>query len=501
MNSIVRAAYTQWADGQRSVLEHEDGDSDGSSSPLVTRQLAPGAAQRELPGSPRRNGMVLDASLRSIFSMRAAGHLRSRSRSPDKYQGCERPPLLGYELFRGDLVDTLPVAPAPNRMTPGRGQQLIPPSLSNLSLQSASSGTSWQSASSTSSRKHSLELAFDGSPRPKRRLLAETASAATVFRYSAPYAQSGLGTTDGNERRGGFLRRSGAPIQSLLSAADNDGRLPSIPLYLGSECDSGVGASRYPLPDPFCPRPRPSHRANVTSVPIEQQKVQNAKGYSFWRLASPPGVEYTIHEVSREEGASPIPRAPLPRPRAEASAHRASTNTNTGHHASWTRPHSDADSQRVADAEPAEGGSGARSEALRALEGTRMRMGGVKSTQNGDNIRTGGPGEEKPMILCGDRLYSDWAGDWGRLRDSPFSQAAQLLNGFNRRRSAQNPRGRRSVSGRLSPSRGEPGTLDLSSTRLPDHLLGSLGARWALQCECFVLDLDLDLAGRESFVC
>ena len=86
MNSIGRAAYTQWADGQRSVLDDEDGDSDGSSSPLVKRQPAPSAAQRQLPGSPRRNGMVLDASLRSLFSMRAAGDLRSRSRSPDKYQ-------------------------------------------------------------------------------------------------------------------------------------------------------------------------------------------------------------------------------------------------------------------------------------------------------------------------------------------------------------------------------------------------------------------------------
>ena len=107
MNSIVRAAYTQWAHGQRRVLDDEDGDSDGSSSPLVTRQLAPGAVQKELPGSPRRNGMVLDANLRSIFSMRAAGDLRSQSRSPDKCQGCERSRLLSCQLFREDLVDSL----------------------------------------------------------------------------------------------------------------------------------------------------------------------------------------------------------------------------------------------------------------------------------------------------------------------------------------------------------------------------------------------------------
>ncbi len=380
-------------------------------------------------------------------------------------------------------------------MTPGSGQHLIPPSLSDLSLQSASSGTSWQSVSSTSSRKHSLELAFYGSPQPKRRLLAEPASAVTAFRHSVPFAQSSFGT-DGSERRGGSLRRSGAPIQSLLSA-DNNGRLPTMALYLGSECDGGVGASRYPLPDPFCPRPRPSHRANVTSVPIEQQKVRKAKEYSFWRLTTPPSVEYAIHEVSREEAESPIKRAPLPRPRFEASVHRASTNTNTSHHASWARPHSDAHPRRVADTETAEGGGGARLEALYALEGTRMRIGGIKTAYSGENIRVGGSGEEKPIVMCGDRLYSDWAGDWGRLSYKPFSPAAQLLNSFNRRRSAQNTRNRDSVSGGLPPSRWEPGALDLSSTGLPNHLLGSMGARWALQCECFLLDL----TGRKSFGC
>ncbi len=78
--------------------------------------------------------------------------------------------------------------------------------------------------------------------------------------------------------------------------------------------------------------------------------------------------------------------------------------------------------------ETTEGGGGARLEALHALEGTRTRVGEAESTHSGENIRAGGSGEEKPIIMCGDRLYSDWAGDWGRFRSGPFSPATQLLN-------------------------------------------------------------------------
>jgi hypothetical protein len=83
MNNVGKAAYIQWAEEQSRLLD--SGDSDSSSSPLVVKYTA---AQRGLPGSPRRNGMVLDASVRSIFSMRAACSPHNRRQNPDKYQIC-----------------------------------------------------------------------------------------------------------------------------------------------------------------------------------------------------------------------------------------------------------------------------------------------------------------------------------------------------------------------------------------------------------------------------
>jgi hypothetical protein len=83
MNSVGKAAYIQWAEEQSRLLD--SGDSDSSSSPLAVKHTA---AQRGLPGSPRRNGMVLDASVRSIFSMRAACSPHNHRQNPDKYQIC-----------------------------------------------------------------------------------------------------------------------------------------------------------------------------------------------------------------------------------------------------------------------------------------------------------------------------------------------------------------------------------------------------------------------------
>lgn len=76
-----------------------------------------------------------------------------------------------------------------------------------------------------SSRKHSLEVPFDGSPQPKRRLMAEMSSSATSFRYSAPCVETTFGANTTEPRGAGFLRRSGAPLQSFLSAAEED-RIP-----------------------------------------------------------------------------------------------------------------------------------------------------------------------------------------------------------------------------------------------------------------------------------
>lgn len=88
MNSIAKAVHVQWSGGQSTALD--DGDSDSSSSPLVTKHTAAAAAQRGLPGSPRRNGMVLDVNVRSLFSMRASCDSRGGrfSQNPERYQSC-----------------------------------------------------------------------------------------------------------------------------------------------------------------------------------------------------------------------------------------------------------------------------------------------------------------------------------------------------------------------------------------------------------------------------
>ena len=292
----------------------------------------------------------------------------------------------------------------------------MPPSLSDLSLQSASSGTSWQSPSSTSSRKHSLELPFDGSPQPKRRLLAEMAGAAAAFRYSAPCPQSSFGS-DGSERRGGFLRRSGAPIQSLLAATEIDGPSPSIAAYFGSDWERDA-ETWSALHDPFCPRPQPSNRADVTSAPVEQQQVRKKKAYSFWRFTSPPIVESAVPEVCLVEEEPTSGTAPLPGPKSTARTVR----LNLGRPGLSARPHQETEPQRMIGAGTTEGEGGARLDALDTLEGTREE---ISIAQDDSNPEIKGFGEEKPIIMCGERLYSDWAGNWSRWICNPLPHVSR----------------------------------------------------------------------------
>jgi hypothetical protein len=92
MNTAGKAVYLQRAEEQSRLPD--EGDSDSSSSPLVTkRSTAASMTQRGLPGSPRRNGMVLDVNVRSMFS-RAARSPQSRGRSPGRYQRCGASPFI-----------------------------------------------------------------------------------------------------------------------------------------------------------------------------------------------------------------------------------------------------------------------------------------------------------------------------------------------------------------------------------------------------------------------
>ncbi|KAK4120971.1 hypothetical protein N657DRAFT_132186 [Parathielavia appendiculata] len=187
MNKVGEPTCMDWAMEQGRSFD--DGESDSPLNPLVSKHSTPAATAQggQSPGSFRRNGVVLDLNVRSLFSISAARSPQNRSRTPDRYQ-------------RGN-------SPTPNRMsnnTAGRGHGLlIPPSLSDLSLRSASSRTFWQSRSSTPSRKRSLELnLFDGSPQSKRRFVTEmNNSTGASLRYSAPCVQPSL--LDGAARRRG----------------------------------------------------------------------------------------------------------------------------------------------------------------------------------------------------------------------------------------------------------------------------------------------------------
>jgi hypothetical protein len=342
----------------------------------------------------------------------------------------------------------------------GNRQELIPPSLSDLSHRSASSETLWQSPSSTSSRKHSLELAFDGSPQPKRRLLADMASAATAFRYSAPCPQSSFGP-DGSERRGGFLRRSGVPIQALLAATETHGPSPSIAAYFASEWEAGAETNSA-LHDPFCPRPRPSNRPNITSAPNEQQQVRKKKVYSFWRLTSPAVVEPAVPEASLVEEEPTSNKVPLPGPKSAAHTARLSMNRP----GSSTRTHQETAPQGMVSAGLAEDEGGAQERR--------------NSAQDNNNSGNKGCGEEKPIIMCGKRLYSDWTGNWSRLFRNLSLVRAQMLTCCYRWYSTQDSWSRGALPRGLPPSGGQSGTLGMSRAGLSDHLRGRVGSGRAL---------------------
>ncbi len=156
MNSILRATHDEWPkEEQRGLLD--DGHSHSSSSPGSASAVAPTICQ--FPG----------LWLITLSSAIASPH--------------------GPHGRRDDAKEhTFGIVPAV-----------------------ACSDTS---RASTSSRKHSLEEPLDGSPRPKRRFVAEMVGATASFPSSAPCAQISV---DGPGRRGGLLKRSSAPIQALFS--------------------------------------------------------------------------------------------------------------------------------------------------------------------------------------------------------------------------------------------------------------------------------------------
>jgi hypothetical protein len=350
----------------------------------------------------------------------------------------------------------------------GARELLIPPSFSDLSLQSASSGTSWQSPSSTASRKHSLDLPFDGSPQPKRRLTRDMSSTAALFRYSAPCAQAKFDIDRTERRGGGLLKRSGAPMQSLFSAGLSDTLLPPITSYLDSESDKARQAKRTAFPDLFYPRPQSSQSASTTSVLREQQDVPRRKRYSFWRLTSPPIVESTIPEL--DHGEEELARRETPDPESKNTISTEQTSTSS---------RGDIGVERVSHAETVRDEGRARLDALHSLEGTRVGNGGA---QNADGVKAGETSEENPILMCGKRLYSDWTGYWSMLNRQPLCSDPKSDRFISRWCSAQDTRRRYSVPRGLSPPHWGDEAVDLPRTRLPDHLYRCLGSWGTFQC-------------------
>lgn len=280
----------------------------------------------------------------------------------------------------------------------------IPPSLSNSSLLSASSGASWQSVSSTSSRKHDLELPFEVSPRAKRRLLADTHNTATLFRYSAPCVQSYSDMDSSDRRRGGLLRKSGTPMQSFYSNPTNSTPLPPTFSCLTFERGTAGANGGHAALASLSLHPRPIHLPDITSLPVpseqhgEQRAVPKRSRHSLaWPFISPPTIgKTTIPELSREQADNPTRRDYLTLGCMGTSTLDPSITLDTA-------------PQRAVSAHLPDFKGAQRLDAFRTLDGTNPR--GRLSQGSGD----GSHGEEKPITMCGKRLYSDWVGYWGRL--------------------------------------------------------------------------------------
>jgi hypothetical protein len=84
--STSKQSPSQWADDHTTLTN--DADSDSSSSPLVVRHPASFGTPKRFTSSPRRNGIVLDANVRSLFGLKSPSSPRRWSRGPDRIPTC-----------------------------------------------------------------------------------------------------------------------------------------------------------------------------------------------------------------------------------------------------------------------------------------------------------------------------------------------------------------------------------------------------------------------------
>lgn len=149
--------------------------------------------------------------------------------------------------------------------------------------------------------------------------------------------------------------------------------------------------------------------------------MRKKKAYSFWRLTSPPIVESAVPGSSLVEERGTSGEAPLPGPKSNARTAR----SNIGCPGSPTRSHQDTKPQGTVGTGTVENEGGARLDALDVLEGTREETGNAHNNNKHEVMESD---EEKPIIMCGKRLYSDWTGNWSTLIRNPIPQVAQLTH-------------------------------------------------------------------------
>jgi hypothetical protein len=259
--------------------------------------------------------------------------------------------------------------------------KLVTPTISDVSVMSTSSEAPWDTPGSSWSAKHGLDQPPDGSPQPQKRLLVETAPS---FRHSAPCPQP---SPDGaGEPHRGFLRRSAAPLQSLLLGPRNNRLPPLVRERAGCEADFLFDKAGYPLHDPFSNVPNP--------VITHDAEGLTRGGHTFWRLVSPSHNESRRGEeaVETEGLLSSLASDHMERSEANHGSSQChgpgSKSSSMGHIATETT---------------------ARLHALRALEGAGGKTSGRPDPGSGDTAVD----ETNPIIMCGTRRYSDWTGDFG----------------------------------------------------------------------------------------
>ncbi|KAL2019143.1 hypothetical protein VTK56DRAFT_10015 [Thermocarpiscus australiensis] len=329
-------------------------------------------------------------------------------------------------------------------------------------------------------KKRILDAPSSVLPQPKRRLFGEMTSTAPLLGYPTP----------ANQYSATISAATGASIPSRDSVlswppihADVDG---PPPLPLAPDCGSQpvkqgrqARESGGDLLGPVISRSQlASDTDGTTPEALRQIDGFEDGGHSVSRLASPAEVEPAARQPSLGQHRTPT----------SGYVHYLGKQTEAGQFESPTTPRPTVESALVQGSKiVSHEGDQARLKRTCTLEGNPKEN--DRGGSNGHLDNANAPGEEIPITMCGDRLYSDWTGHWGKSSFSiPFSSPTSLSSHTSPRRgcSSQDPGSRRAISGGLSSSSGRSGAVDLPGARLPDSFRRSMGSWWAFQCMLFL---------------